>query len=181
VSLTVELEQIAAAASEHGDVTGVLAAEPTPGRRRYLVSLGDDEARRWLAFDDEARPLERRESVRETASIVALCELATDVAAGGDVAELRAQLAQLRMTEQPAGIEEAEEAALALERAIGAPPRVASPAYLDEVGAATRGLERALGELASPFTNAMRSGTGAVDEFVREVESRYVFSLRDSA
>jgi hypothetical protein len=151
VSLTVELEQIAAAASEHGDVTGVLAAEPTPGRRRYLVSLGDDEARRWLAFDDEARPLERRESVRETASIVARCELAT------------------------------EEAALALERAIGAPPRVASPAYLDEVGAATRGLERALGELASPFTNAMRSGTGAVDEFVREVESRYVFSLRDSA
>ena len=55
------------------------------------------------------------------------------------------------MTEQPDGIEEAEAAALALEQAIGAPPSVASPAYLDEVGAATRALERALGDHASPF------------------------------
>ena len=47
---------------------------------------------------------------------------------------LRSQLAQVRMVEQPPGIEEAEEAALALERVIGAPPRVASPAYLDAVG-----------------------------------------------
>ena len=181
MSLTDELERIAAAASQHGEVTGVLAAEPTPGRRTYLVSLGADDARQWLVLDAGARPLERRELVRETASIVALCELAADVAGGGDVAELRAQLAQLRVTEHPAGIEEAEEAALALERAIGALPRVASPAYLDELGAATRELEQTLGELGSPFTNAMRSGTGAVDGLVREVESRYAFPLPDSA
>ena len=180
MSLTAELERIAAAASENGEVTGVLAAEATPGRRTYLVSLGAGDARRWLVFDDYARPLERRELVRETASIVALCELAADVAAGGDVTELRAQLARLRVTEQPPGIEEAEEAALALERALGAPPRVASPGYLDELGAATLELERALGEHASPFTNAMRSGTAAVDELVREVEERYALPL-DSA
>ena len=52
------------------------------------------------------------------------------------------------MVEQAPGIEEAESAALALERAVGAPPRVATPAYLDEVGAATLALERALGDVS---------------------------------
>ena len=78
------------------------------------------------------------------------------------------------MVEQPEGIEEAEAAALALERAIGAPPRVATPAYLDEVGVATLTLERALGELSSPFSTAIRSATGAVDEFVKDVERGYL-------
>ena len=82
------------------------------------------------------------------------------------------------MVEQPEGIEEAEEAALALERAVGAPPRVASPAYLDEVGAATIALERALGEMSSPFSEAIRAGTGAVDAFVKEVERGYLVALR---
>jgi hypothetical protein len=82
------------------------------------------------------------------------------------------------MVEQPPGIEEAEEAALALERTIGAPPRVATPTFLDEVGAATMALERALGELRSPFSDAIRGATGAVDEFVREVERDYVGQLR---
>jgi hypothetical protein len=61
---------------------------------------------------------------------------------------------------------------------VGAPPRVASPAYLDEVGAATLELERALGEQASPFASALRASTAVVDEFVREVESRYRVELR---
>ncbi len=109
--------------------------------------------------------------MRETASIVVLCEVAAEVAGGGTLDDLRARLAQLRVTENPPGIEEAEAAALALERTVGAPPQVASPDYLDAVGAATRALEEALGELGSPFGAAMRAAAGAVDEFVREVET----------
>jgi hypothetical protein len=77
------------------------------------------------------------------------------------------------MVEQPPGIEEAEEAALELERTIGAPPRVAAPSFLDEVGAATMTLERALGETSSPFSAAIRASTGAVEEFVADVERGY--------
>jgi hypothetical protein len=82
------------------------------------------------------------------------------------------------MVEQPPGIEEAEEAALALERVVGAPPRVASPAYLDEVGAATLALERALGQTASPFSEALKSSTASIDAFVGEVERGYLVDLR---
>ena len=172
-----DLERIAAAAAEHGEVGGVLAAEPRPGRRVYLVALGDGGERGWLALDARARPVSSRELLREAASIVALSELAGDVAGGGNLEELRARLAQLRVTERPDGIEDAEAAALALERAVGAPPHVASPGYLDEVGAAAHDLERALGEQGSPFANALRASSGAVDAFVREVEANYRLPL----
>ena len=178
MALAEELEQIAVAATAHGQVAGVLAAEPSRGRRHYLVALGADEARRWIVLDEDARPVERRDDVRDTASIVAMCELAGDLAGGGDLESLRSQLTQVRMVEQPPGIEEAEAAALALERVIGAPPRVASPAYLDDVGVATMALERALGELSSPFSTAIRSASGAVDEFVQDVERCYLIELR---
>jgi hypothetical protein len=178
MALTDDLERIAAAAAAHGHVAGVLAAEPASGLRRYLVALDAGESRRWAVLDDACAVLDRRDEVRDTASIVAMCELAEDLAGGGDLEELRTQLAQVRMVEQPPGIEEAEEAALALERAIGAPPRVATPAFLDEVGAATVVLERALGEVSSPFSEAIRGATGAVDEFVREVERDYLVDLR---
>ena len=177
MALTDDLERIAAAASAHGEVTGVLAAEPSFGRRLYLVALGPEDARRWVVLDDDGAVVERRDEVRDTASIVALCELAADLAGGGDLEQLRSQLAQVRMVEQPAGIEEAEEAALELERTIGAPPRVASPAYLDAIGAATTKLERALGETTSPFSSAIRSSTGAVEEFVADVERGYLTPL----
>jgi hypothetical protein len=173
MALAEELARIAAAAAAHGEVTGVLAAEPRPGRRRYLVALGDEPSRRWLVLDDTAAPVSDPEDVRDTASIVAMCELTADLAGGGDLEDLRAQLAQLRMVEQPPGIEEAEAAALALERLIGAPPRLASPSYLDDVGGATLALERALGNTGSPFSEAVRAGTGAVEEFVRDVEQGY--------
>jgi hypothetical protein len=177
MALTDDLERIAAAASAHGEVTGVLAAEPSRGRRRYLVAVGPEGARRWVVLDDDGAAVERRDEVRDTASIVALCELAADLAGGGDLEQLRSKLAQVRMVEQPAGIEEAEEAALELERTIGAPPRVASPAYLDAIGAATLTLERALGETTSPFSSAIRSSTGAVEEFVADVERGYLIPL----
>ena len=178
MALTDDLERIAAAAAAHGEVTGVLAAEPSRGRRRYLVALGPEETRRWAVLDDTASLVEQRDEVRETASIVAMCELAGDLAGGGDLEQLRQQLAQVRMVEQPPGIEEAEDAALALERAVGAPPRVATPEYLDEVGIATLALERALGETSSPFSEAIKGATGAVDEFVRDVERGYLTDLR---
>jgi hypothetical protein len=177
MALTDDLERIAAAAAAHGEVTGVLAAEPSRGRRLYLVALGPEDVRRWLVLDDDGAPVDRRDEVRDTASIVALCELAADLAGGGDLEHLRSQLAQVRMVEQPPGIEEAEEAALELERTIGAPPRVSSPAYLDAIGAATLTLERALGETTSPFSSAIRSSTGAVEEFVADVERGYLIPL----
>ncbi len=177
MALGEDLDRIAAVAAGHGDVAGVLAAEPALARRFYLVALGDDEKRRWAVLDDAGEVVEHRQDIRDVASIVAMCELAEELAGGGDLEQLRAQLAQVRIVEQPPGIEEAEEAALALERVIGAPPRVASPAYLDAVGAATVALERALGELSSPFSDAIRGATGAVDDFVKDVESAYLTPL----
>jgi len=174
MALADDLERIASAAAEHGTVTGVLAAEPTRGRRFYLVAF---EGGGWLVFDAEGAPVLRRADVRDAASIVAMNELAGDLAGGGNLEALRAQLAQVRMVEQPPGIEEAEEAALALERTIGSPPRVATPEYLDEVGAATVALEQALGETGSPFSSAIRSTTGAVQEFVSDVERGYKADL----
>jgi len=55
---------------------------------------------------------------------------------------------------------------------------VATPAFLDEVGAATMTLERALGEVSSPFSDAIRGAAGAVEEFVQDVERHYLHQLR---
>jgi hypothetical protein len=179
VGLGEELERIAVAAGAHGEVSAVLAAEPAlAGGRVYLVSFGADESLEWLVLDDDAQPVDSRETVRAAASIVVMCELAGELAGGGDLEQLRAHLLELRLVERPDGIEEAEAAALALEHAIGAPPHVASLPYLDEIGAATRALELALGEHASPFASAVAASAGVVESFVREVEARYKLPLR---
>ncbi|HZT14834.1 MAG TPA: hypothetical protein VFA19_02720 [Gaiellaceae bacterium] len=178
MTLQEELERIAAAASTHGEVTGVLAAEPAGEGRVYLVALGEGESQRWLLLDAAGTPVARRAAVRGAASIVAMCELAGDVAGGGDLQGLRTHLEELRAADgADAELDAVEEAACELQRAVGEPPRVATPAYLDAVGEATLALERALGDLASPFAAALRSGTGAVDEFVREVERAYAVPL----
>jgi hypothetical protein len=177
MTLADDLERAAEAAARHGEVSAVLAVQPAPGRRAYLVALGQGDARAWLVLDEARLPVTSRERVREAASIVVLCELAAELAGGGQLEELRARLAQVRLTEQPDGIGAAEEAALALERAIGTPPILASPAYLDGVGAATTTLERALGEHASPFANALASAAGTVEAFVAEVEGRHLLPL----
>ena len=177
MALAEDLERIAAAAGTFGRVVAVIAAEPASARRLYLVALDVAGARRWLVLDDAGEVVVRREDIRDTASIVAMCELAEDLAGGGDLEELRSQLAHVRIVEQPPGIEVAEEAARALEHVIGAPPRVATPAFLDDVGVATVKLEQALGEVSSPFSDAIRGATGAVDEFLREVERDYAVPL----
>jgi len=183
VTLDQELERIAAAAAEHAapgeQVAAVLAAEPASGRRVYLCAFEGGEMRTWLALDDEARPVDDRFLVRDAASIAALCEVAAEVAGGGDLEELRSQLVALRIRENPPGIEDAEAAALELEQVLGAAPRLASPAFLDEVGAATLRLERALGdEGPSPFAEAMRGAAGVVNELADEVEREYKLPLR---
>jgi hypothetical protein len=177
MALADELETAAAAASVHGPVSGVLAAELQGGRRGYLVALGVDEARAWLVLDEELAPVTDRERVRETASIVVLCELAAELAGGGALAELRQKLAEVRMTGQVEGLE-AEEAALELERAIGAPPVVASPEYLDQVGAAAARLDEALPQGAAPLSAALAASSGTVQAFVTEVVERHKAPLR---
>ena len=76
MALADDLARIAAAAAGHGEVTGVLAAEPALGLRLYLVALGDGETRRWAVFDEGGAVVARRVDVRDAASIVAKCELA---------------------------------------------------------------------------------------------------------
>lgn len=183
MGLQEELGGIAAAAAAFSDagerVAGILAAEPARGERVYLCAFEDEDGRSWLALDAAGRPLQNRALVREAVSIAALCELAGEMAGGGELEELRARLVGLRLTENPEGIEEAEEAALSLEAVIGSPPRVASPGYLDEVGIATRRLELALGTNgASPFADAMKQGVAAVEALTREVETAYKRPLR---
>jgi len=178
VSLSEELDRTAAAAEPYAQegerLVGVVAAEPQEGMRVYLCAFESGESRSWLALDENGRPVEDRALVREAAELSALCELAEELSGGGDLEELRAVLVRLRLTESPVGIEEAEEAALALEAAVGRPPRVASHAYLDAVGTATRRLERALGDAAaSPFAQAMQLATGAVADLADDVERHY--------
>jgi hypothetical protein len=181
VGLSDDLAAVAPLALRHAapdeELEGVIAAEPAPGRRLYLCSYAGNGGRAWLLLDAEGAPVERRVAVREAVSIAALCELAAETAGGGDLQALRAELLALRLREDPPGIKEAEDAAFRLERAIGAEPRLATPAYLDGVGAATRRLELALGETSSPFADAMKLAHVALESLTADVEAGYKRTL----
>ena len=172
MALAEELERIA----ELVGATAVLAAEPQAGERVYVCAFeADGTGRSWLAIDAQGEPVRERRRVRDAVAILALCELAEESAAGGDLDELRSQLAALRVTENPPGIEEAEQAALELQHVLGAPPVLATPARLDEIGAATRRFEVALGGAVqgSPFAAAMKGASEIVEALQREVEGSY--------
>jgi hypothetical protein len=165
-------------AGPNEEITAVIPTEPHPGRRVYLCAFADGEAKSWIAFDGEGEPVTDRRLLRDAVSIAAMCELAEETAGGGDLPELRSQLADLRERERPEGIQEAEVAAAELEATIAGDSRVASPAYLDEVGAGARRLEHALGEQAgSPFAEAMKQAGLTVDGLVADIESHYRLEL----
>ena len=174
-----DLERIATIAAAHaperGALSAVLGTEPTPGLRAYLCAFEDEDgSRSWIALDDEGVPITVRRDLRDVVAIAALCEIAEESAAGGDLDELLSQLVALRLTESPEGIDEAEDALRALQRTVGTPPQLASPARLDEIGAATRRLEQALDPAAaSPFTAALKSAQGTIDELLKEIEQGY--------
>ena len=183
MGLREELERVAGLAQRFAapreTLAGVLPAEPGPDRRVYLCAFVDEAGTRsWVALDAEGKAIASRAAVRDAVSIAALCELAEETAAGGELERLRADLVTLRLTENPPGIEEAEAAALELGRVLGAPPRLATPSYLDAVGLATRRLEQALGDGgASPLATVLGQGLVAVDELAAEVEGRYKLEL----
>jgi hypothetical protein len=168
----------AAAFAEPGEeLAGVLVTE-TLGRRVYLCAFASPERCAWLALGGEAEPVTDGRLVREAASLAALCEVAEESAGGGHLPELRSQLAELRATDNPDGIEEAEAAAAALAETLQQEPRVASAAYLDALGCASRRLEQALGESGnSPFAAAMQSALGSVEELAADVERNYKLPL----
>jgi hypothetical protein len=168
----------AAAFAEPGEkLAGLLVAE-TLGLRVYLCAFESVEGRAWLALGADAEPLTDGRLVREAASLAALCEVAEESAGGGHLSELRARLAELRETDNPEGIEEAEAAAAALAETLQREPRIASGAYLDVLGSASRRLEQALGESgASPFAAAMQAALGSVEGLAAEVEGNYKIAL----
>jgi hypothetical protein len=159
------------------ELAGVLVAE-TLGRRVYLCAFESANGRAWLALDDAGQALGDQRLVREAASLAGLCEVAEESAGGGHLPELRARLAEIRATDNPEGIEEAEAAAEALAEALLPEPRVASGDYLDAIGSASRRLEQALGESGlSPFAAAMQAAAGSVEELTADVARNHKVPL----
>jgi hypothetical protein len=178
MALSEELERIAqlarALAAPGETLAGILPTEPLSAGRVYLCAYETPEGHAWLALDAAGAQLSDRHAVREAAQIAGLCEIAEESAGGGDLPELIARLEEIRRTDAPQGIEEAEAAARALAATIEPEPRLATPGYLDRIGAASRRLEQALGDDAgSPFAAAMQSAIPAVDELAAEVERTY--------
>jgi hypothetical protein len=178
VGLREDLSSAATAAEAFIDpgeeLAAVIAAEPATGLRLYLCAYRREEDLKWLALDAEGQPVADRALVKDSVAIVGMCELAEESAGGGDVQELRRQLADLRIRENPEGIDEAEAAAASLQETLAPAPRVASVEYLDRVGAAATRLELSLGEVgSSPFARAMTSGHGAVDALAKDVTQNY--------
>lgn len=181
MSVAEDVGRIASEAADFAEpgeeVAGVLVAE-TLGRRVYLCAFESAEGRAWLAFGADAKPLAEGRLVREAASLAALCEVAEESAGGGHLSELQARLAELRETDNPQGIDEAEAAAASLAETLQPEPRVASSSYLDALGSASRRLEQALGESgASPFAAAMQAALGSVEELAQDVERNYKMPL----
>jgi hypothetical protein len=168
----------AVAFAEPGEkLAGVLVAE-TLGRRVYLCAFESAERRAWLALDDGGNSFSDQRLVREAASLAGLCEVAEESAGGGHLSELRARLAEIRETDNPVGIEEAEAAAEALAETLLPEPRVASGEYLDAIGSASRRLEQALGESGvSPFAAAMQAAAGSIEELTADVERNHKVPL----
>ena len=186
MALAEELEGIAAIAATFSGpddrVVAILPTEARAGRRIYLCAFGgaDGEPQSWLGLDAGGRPVVERQLVRNAISIAAMCELAEETAAGGDLDDLKSRLVALRVTEDPPGIEEAVAAVEELQRVIGAPPQLATTGRLDAIGLATRDLEHSLGGAlqGSPFAQAMLAAPAVVEQLTADVERSYRVPLR---
>jgi hypothetical protein len=177
VALEDELEAIAerarALAGAGEELAVVIPTEPAVGIRVYLCALTSREARSWIGLDGGGEPVRDRGLVHDAVTVAALCELAEESAAGGDLDGFAARLDELEEAEG-VDVTEAREALEGLRSVLLAPPRVASPTYLDRIGLATRRFEQALGEVgASPFADAMKQGSTAVEGLAAEVEGTY--------
>lgn len=168
----------AAAFAAPGETLAGMLVTETLGRRVYLCAFESAEGRAWLALGDDTQPLTDGRLVREAASLAGLCEVAEESAGGGNLPELRARLAEIRETDNPDGIEEAEAAVASLAEMLQPEPRVATGAYLDALGSASRRLEQALGESGvSPFAAAMQAASGSVEELAAGVERNHKLPL----
>jgi hypothetical protein len=84
VALDDDVQRAAAAAAGLAgvgeEVEAVLATEPKPGERAYLVAFASaaDGGRTWVAVDGEGEPITSRDRVREAVSIAAICEVAEE-------------------------------------------------------------------------------------------------------
>jgi hypothetical protein len=177
VSLEDDLERIAGRARGFASAGEALAVviptEPASGARVYLCAFAAEDERSWLALDDAGEPVRDRTLVHDAVTVAALCELAEESAAGGDPDGLEERLVELGQTED-VDVTDAREALADLRSVLLDPPRVASPVYLDRIGLATRRFEQELGEVgASPFAEAMRKGSAAVEGLAAEVEGTY--------
>lgn len=173
--LTDDLARVAAAAQalagEGEHVTGVLAAEPLGAARVYLCAY---DSGAWLVLDDAGAVVNDVKLIKAAAQLAALCEVAADLGGGDGLTELRARLRELRETDAPAGIEDAELAAAAVAAALEEEPRVATTEFLDRLGALQRRLELALGTASvSPFATALQQAMPAVDELAADVQRNY--------
>ena len=83
MALADDLERIAAAAASFAApnerISGIVAAAPLAGAVVYLCAFESTDGHAWLAFDDDAQPVESRELVRDAASLAALCETVEDL------------------------------------------------------------------------------------------------------
>ena len=182
MALPEELERIAAAAEAQAasgeTLAGILAAEPHPGDQVYLCAFRRDGAgQSWLALDGGGTPVTSRQAVRDAASIAALCELAEEVAGGGDLDDLLAP-ARRRAAHGGSGRNRGGRGGRshppAHDRAAAAPGVAGLPRSL---GQATRRLEQALGEGGSPFAEGMKLGMAAVEQLTKEIEDAYKAEL----
>lgn len=164
-----ELERAAAVGAVHGDVCAVLAAQLGSGERAYLLAVEEGQQRSWLVLDQALALVCEREVVKEVAGLVALCELAVELAAGDETQGAAA------VAEQAPAV---AAAAAALRETVGEPPWIASPDFLDAVGVAARRLEQARGDFSSPFASALAAHTATVEAFVGDVEFRHAVALR---
>ena len=156
------------------ELAGVLAAEPAWAVGSTCAPTPAASGHTWLALDDAGEPITDRELIRQAASLLALCEVAEESAGGGELDELHSRLVALRLTENPPGIDEAEEAIVGLQQVLGSTPRVATAAWLDEVGAATRRLEETLGDVRPVSVRRGDEGASrAVEDFTTDVEANY--------